>query len=118
MSGSAGKAVGEKTLTQADNGATVHVRRGDRIVIRLPENPTTGYRWAPDSVDDRIVSLISSEFAPPTGGGVGAGGAVSMVFEARAPGDGGVRLKRWRDWEGEASVRDRYAIQIVVGTDQ
>jgi inhibitor of cysteine peptidase len=106
--------VGEKTLTQADNGAAIHVRRGDRIVIRLPENATTGYRWVPDSVDDRIVSLKSSEYAPPAGGGVGAGGAVSIVFEALAPGEANVGLKRWREWEGESSVRERYTITVVV----
>lgn len=108
----------DKALTLADNGATIHVRRGDRIVIRLPENPTTGYRWDPDAVDDRIVSLTSREYAPPAGGGVGAGGAVSMVFEAQAPGEGNIRLKRWRDWEGESSVRERYAIGVVVSPDE
>jgi inhibitor of cysteine peptidase len=106
--------VGEKTLTQADNGSAIQVRRGDRIVIRLPENPTTGYRWVTDAVDDRIVSLMSSEFAPPAGGGVGAGGAVAMVFEARAAGEGNIGLKRWRDWEGESSVRERYTITVLV----
>jgi inhibitor of cysteine peptidase len=106
--------VGERTLTQSDNGSTIHVRPRDRIVIRLPENPTTGYRWAPEAGDDRVVSLISSEFAPPTGSGAGAGGAVSLAFEARAPGEGSIRLKRWREWEGDFSVRERYAIDVVV----
>ena len=104
----------EKVLTQVDNGTTVDVHGGDRVVIRLPENPTTGYRWAAETVDDRIVSPVSSEFAPPAGSGVGAGGAASFAFEARAPGEGSIRLKRWRDWEGESSVRERYTIKLVV----
>jgi inhibitor of cysteine peptidase len=106
--------VGERTLTQSDNGSTIHVRPRDRIVIRLPENPTTGYRWAPEAGDDRVISLVSSEFAPPAGGGVGAGGAVALVFEARAAGEGSIRAKRWRDWEGESSVRERFAIKVLV----
>jgi inhibitor of cysteine peptidase len=112
-----GVVVGEKTLTQADNGTTVQARPGDRIVIRLTENPTTGYRWSPDAIDDRIVSLISTESTPPTGGGVGGSGSVTLVFEARAMGEGSIRLKRWRDWEGESSVRERYAIKVRVDTE-
>jgi inhibitor of cysteine peptidase len=109
--------VGEKTLTQADNGTTVHARPGDRIAIRLTENPTTGYRWSPDAIDDRVVSLVSTEYTPPPGGGVGGSGSVTLVFEARATGEGDIRLKRWRDWEGESSVRERYAIKVSVGTE-
>jgi inhibitor of cysteine peptidase len=106
--------VGEQTLTQADNGTTVRARPGDRIVIRLPENPTTGYRWSSDATDDRVISLRSTEYTPPTGGGVGGSGSVTLVFEARATGEGSIRLKRWRDWEGEASVRERFAVTVSV----
>ena len=31
--------------SQLDNGTTVQVHTRDVITVRLPENPTTGYRW-------------------------------------------------------------------------
>ena len=32
------------TLTDADNGRTIDTHVGDTLVLRLPENATTGYR--------------------------------------------------------------------------
>ena len=34
------------TLTEADAGRTVPVAPGEPMVVRLAENPTTGYRWS------------------------------------------------------------------------
>jgi len=104
----------DRTLTQADNGTTIETLPGGRILVRLPENPTTGYRWTLDMGDERVISPISSEYAPRGDAAVGASGNAVLVFEARAPGEGTIRLKRWRDWEGEASVRDRYEVKVRV----
>ena len=35
-------------LTSADNGTTLSLRPGDSGELRLPETPTTGYRWSLD----------------------------------------------------------------------
>jgi hypothetical protein len=33
------------TYSLLDNDTTVHIHSRDIITVRLPENPTTGYRW-------------------------------------------------------------------------
>lgn len=103
-----------KTLTKAADGTTVEVRPGERIVIQLPENPTTGYRWDVETADDRVVSKVSHDYGKGGAADPGAGSNVKLVFEARAPGEGSIRLKRWREWEGEASVKERYGVQVRV----
>jgi inhibitor of cysteine peptidase len=100
-------------LTQADNGRTIEAQPGARIVVTLPENPTTGYSWAMDG-EGEALPLVSSEYAATPAAGVGGGGKRTLVFEAKTPGTASLRLKRWREWEGEASVRERYAVTVQV----
>jgi len=40
------------TLTRAEHGKSVEAQVGDRIIVSLDENPTTGFRWAIDKSDD------------------------------------------------------------------
>ena len=38
-------------VTEVDNGTTVEVHVGETLVLRLPENATTGYRWAIEALN-------------------------------------------------------------------
>lgn len=35
-----------KLITEEDNGKTIAVKKGDNIIIRFKENPSTGYSWS------------------------------------------------------------------------
>lgn len=106
--------MGKLSITEADKGKTLEVRRDDLIVVRLPENPTTGYRWALDEDQHEILFLEKSEFSLPKSPKVGGGGTRIFTFRAKRAGTAQIRLKNWRDWEGEASVIDRFDSETVV----
>jgi inhibitor of cysteine peptidase len=99
-------------LGQADEGRNVALRKGDALVIRLPENPTTGFRWAMDRGGD-LVTADGSDFAP-TGAGVGGGGVRALRFRATVAGQAVLSLKRWRPWEGDASISARFTVVLHV----
>jgi inhibitor of cysteine peptidase len=103
----------EVALTREDNGRVVVVKAGDAVSVQLAENPTTGYSWAIDSIDARLV-----EAGAPTyhgaGAGLGSGGAKIWRLTARASGKTRVEMKRWRHWEGDASVVERFAITLDI----
>jgi len=66
------------TLTQADAGRTVTVTPGQHVVLRLEENPTTGFRWSlPAGVE-----VVEDRFEPGAGGMIGAGGTRVLTFAA------------------------------------
>lgn len=92
-------------LTEADHGARRTLVRGEEIVIRLAENPTTGYRWAIDAGAAGVDVLDDQNDA----GGDGALGASSVrVLRLRKTASGPVllRLIRRREWAlGEADAR-------------
>jgi inhibitor of cysteine peptidase len=113
VSASGGDPGGQQTLTQADNGKTIMAEPGSRVVVVLPENPTTGYSWTPEAVDPDL-PLLSSEYSTAHGGGIGGGGTRTLEFQAKSPGDHRIRLKRWREWEGDKSVRERYQVGVRI----
>src|SRR3954447_24734540 len=74
-----------------DDGPTV-VSTGDRITVRLAENPTSGYRWTVDEAHDAVLAPESSSFTPSPASVPGAGGWRTFQFAARGAGTTTVRL--------------------------
>jgi inhibitor of cysteine peptidase len=102
-----------ESLSLNDDGRTIELRVGETARIRLPENATTGYRWAPESYDAELVELSPPEPDYPSKA-VGSGGEVLFTVKARKPGETELVLKNWREWEGDASVTGRFRLRIVV----
>jgi inhibitor of cysteine peptidase len=102
------------TLSENDSGKTIEVTQGDTIEIRLPENPTTGYQWAVEEVDENILTLQSSEYVLPQDPRIGEGGTRVVQFQAKQARSGEVALKYWREWEGDSSIIKRFRIDVRV----
>jgi len=101
-------------LSRADNNRTAEVKIGERIAVRLPENPSTGFGWAIDETDRQRLALDSTAFTEATETHVGARGQRVFTFTARQVGDVALKLKYWRFWEGDASVTERYAVTLHI----
>jgi inhibitor of cysteine peptidase len=100
-----------QSLTEADNERTVDLRVGESVRLTLPENATTGYRWAIDRLDRDVVEEAGSE-AHPSGGAIGSAGQVSFDFRAKQAGSGEVALKYWRHFEGDRSIVKRFRFRL------
>ena len=66
-------------LDEKSDGSTIALAVGEEAELSLAENPTTGFRWRlpPDAPD--VAALVVDRFTP-----------------GARPGQGGVRLLRWR----------------------
>jgi inhibitor of cysteine peptidase len=97
-------------LTDQDCGRTVETAIGNIVTVRLKESPTTGYQW---SVDGALgLELARDHF--DAGGAIGASGVRIFDFRATRVGSYQLRLRKWREWEGEASTLERCDINIIV----
>jgi inhibitor of cysteine peptidase len=101
------------TITREQLDGVVAVQRGDAIVIELPDQPTTGYRWEIASVDPALVEVEGSEFAS-SGPGIGAGGIVTWRLRARAAGRTRLELARRRPWERDREPIERFAVTLEI----
>ena len=100
-------------IAEKDNERTVNVRLGEQVRIQLPENATTGYRWAVDRYDEEFIEAIAAE-SRYTLNAVGSGGEVEFIFQGKKPGSGEISLKYWRHWEGDASITNRFHLRLNV----
>lgn len=94
-----------------EQGTRVTATPGDRIVIRIPENATTGYQWQVEHVADPL-ELESSEMTPPAEAAPGAGGERRVVLRARRPGQARVALKLQRTWERKPTERFEFDVTV------
>ncbi len=101
------------TLVEADNNRTIDIPVGETVEVTLPENATTGYRWAVESYDSEHIEALGSE-PRYTAKGVGSGGEVMFLFRGKKAGSGGIALKQWRAWEGNSSVIGQFRVELNV----
>lgn len=100
-----------QSLTEADNERTVELRVGEGVRLTLPENATTGYRWAIDRLDRDSVEMAGSD-SHYGGGAIGAAGNVTFDFTAKKAGSSEIALKYWRHFEGDASIVKRFSFRL------
>lgn len=95
----------------ADSGRKVAVRVGDRVVLQLPENPTTGVRWL---LDDNDAVEIVDDSNVAGGPGIGADGLRQLTLRPRRPGPVSLKLLRRQAWESEATADARFQLELEV----
>ena len=93
------------------SGEEVDASSGDRIVVQIPENATTGYRWVVGELPDEL-ELEADELVPPDTARPGAGGERRLTLVATQPGQARVRLTLEQPWEGEAA--DQFELLVTV----
>jgi predicted secreted protein len=101
--------VTEHRLGPSDDGRTVEVAAGDRLVVVLDENPGTGYTWTIDELPSRT-RVVDEHYEQAAGAGIGASSRHVFVLEGVT--DGRVRLRHGRPWEGEDGVTDRFEVVV------
>jgi inhibitor of cysteine peptidase len=100
-------------LTGADSGRTVTLHVGDELRLTLYENASTGFRWSVEAFDAQVVALRPQGHSPRSAA-VGSGGDTTWSLQAKAAGTTQLRLKLWRAWEGDASVQQRFLLNVKV----
>jgi len=106
---------GDILLSMGDAGGSVRVPAGGVVELRLPENPTTGYRWTrppvsrTELVEDGNEPLIGADLPD------GPGAASERVFLFRLKGGAPLhlRLDLTRAWEEGAPPESRFEIELV-----
>ena len=101
-------------LSREDNGKLIKPRQGDVIIVSLQETPTTGYRWAVDNIDEKIVELQKDGFRIAPEAGIGGSGTRTFTFRAIKVGSVNLKLKLRREWLGDASIIERFSLTIKV----
>lgn len=90
------------TLHQAQqSNCPLTLRLGQQLILTLPSNPTTGFRWVlRDAAPGVLQSLGPEVYSNPEDAGlVGSAGQSTWRFQARQTGAGHLLLTYQRPWE-------------------
>ncbi|MBR6409287.1 MAG: protease inhibitor I42 family protein [Alphaproteobacteria bacterium] len=105
----------EKVLYQGDSGKTLTLAVGQEFSIKLPENPSTGYRWEiqTNPQSQMVVANVSDQYAPSKSNLIGAGG--ERTFRYQATNNGQVELYGFhkRSWES-GDLKPSFKFVIIV----
>jgi inhibitor of cysteine peptidase len=108
------QSMSEVTLSQADSGTVLTLKRGQTLILRLDENSTTGYRWSLPALDTEVLQLKSDDINLPSNTGIGGGGQRVFTFQANNPGQVKLQLKNLREWVGDESTIEEFQVSVQV----
>ena len=92
---------------------TRELRVGDELILRLPENPTTGFRWQVQPSADPALRRIDDRFEPGSGSPLpGASGTRVLKFAASSPGTVQLSLAHRQAWEPSGGTEQRLEVVI------
>jgi len=102
----------EHVLSATDDGRHLPARRGDVVVVRLPESGGTGFLW--ELVAPAGVALLESEPEPaPPGSGIGATGLRRFVVGVDAEGTHELRARLRQPWQPD-DVAGTWTVTVEV----
>jgi inhibitor of cysteine peptidase len=111
----AGAAIGGSIIRvgKGYNGKTVRLHPGDKLVVSLAANPSTGYSWHVLRLSRSLVKLTGTRYIPRRPVRPGSGGTYVLTF--RAVGAGTTRLKLGYVRSGPTDPPARtYVLTLVV----
>jgi len=107
----------QQVITEAGNGTTIILEKGETFYLRLEENPTTGYSWELNL--SQGLSLVSDDYYPPESEEseqplLGAGGVHLWEIKADSEGKQLVTAIYKRSWENETGTEDKFTLDVEV----
>jgi len=104
------------TLVEGDTGKVIDISAGERVIVRLPSNRTTGYSWALLTSGSDALTRLASEYTQvvQSDGKPGAQGVESWYFQAKGSGQQELRFEYRRPWERNvpAAKSTNYTIRV------
>jgi len=104
-----------RLLTDEDDGASLTLRQGDRLMVALAGNATTGFEWANTLLVEYAVLRETEQMEyrakPHPAEMVGFGGTFLFRYEAIAQGSQAFRFVYRRPWE---SVQPKEIVEFSV----
>lgn len=80
---------------------SIELKQGQTLILSLPSNPTTGFRWQLFDAAPSVLKALGPEVyrVPEEAGIVGSAGLSTWRFQATLPGQGRLLLQYQRPWE-------------------
>lgn len=102
-------------VNASSNGKIVTIPMGSRVLVRLSENPSTGYTW--NATASRGLAIVSDTYTSPDGTLIGAPGHRDFTLFPKAVDTYTFRAVSLRPWEGATAGDQVFSLVILVTND-
>ncbi len=101
---------------QKQSQCPLSLRGGQQLLLVLPSNPSTGFRWTIRDAAPEVLSRQGPEVYsnPEEAGLVGSAGQSTWLFQARQKGEGRLQLTYERPWEVGVAPHDSFECRLKV----
>lgn len=103
-------------LSEKDDGKSITARIGDTFLLKLPENPSTGYTWQISVTPGLIVTR--NQLFPSTIRRIGAPGMREWQIRVTGSGDQTVSAVYMRPWETAENSAQEFTLFIKISEDR
>ena len=109
-----------RTITEGDNGSTVTLSHHDLLEVDLPATPSTGYTWQTGNINSWVLAPLKrprfASAAAETNGQsmVGAGGTVTLTYQAVGTGTSPLELAYSRPWATNSAPEKSFSVTVIV----
>ena len=106
----------QNVTVENQSACPFQLKTGQNLILTLPSNPTTGYRWAIQDSAGGVLRSLGPEVYTSSDNGqlLGSGGQSTWRFQVFAPGSGRLRLTSQQPWEPEAEPAQVFDCPITV----
>ncbi len=101
-------------LVEHDRACPVRLQGGQTLIVNLPSDPTTGFRWQVEQSAATVLDSLGPEvFRSAANGVVGGEGVSSWRFQAARAGEDRLRLTYRQPWEPGAEPAAEFDCRII-----
>ena len=97
------------------NGRIVMIPVGERVLVRLDENPTTGYIW--NATASKGLAVVADAYTAPETGLMGANGYHEWILSPQTVDTYTFRAVSLRPWEGAKPTDESFSLVLLVTKD-
>ena len=101
-------------LTPEDDGSSVEVPAGQTFEVVLPGNPTTGFTWEVEEMDASLLRLAGEPTFDAESDLLGAGGEMTLRFQALQAGESPLRLIYHQPFEEGVAPEATFGVTVMV----
>jgi inhibitor of cysteine peptidase len=101
------------SYSENDSQNTVYAIKGDAIIVKLAENPTTGYSWNLTNSNGLELTEDNYEQKAGTDKLVGVGGIHQWIFEVTDRGEQNISAVYMRPWEEKTGAEDTFKLNVM-----
>ncbi|MDK2979842.1 MAG: inhibitor of cysteine peptidase [Chloroflexota bacterium] len=104
----------ERLVTEKDDGRTVKMRIGEKLLVQLEGNPTTGYEWSLAALNEKYLSYRGEPEFQRDSNLIGAGGTYTFIFDTLEPGRTTLTLEYARPFEPDVPPARTFSVDVLI----